>query len=132
RRLASNSVGFVLVGRRADRLATLAAALKLRGARAAPPAVSDLSDMKSCENRFRKFCDRLAMPDQVLIAYGVPGDQGAAEEDGDATRPNIDGNFTHAALQTQMAAKPLRRDKPRSIIVISSVAGDRGRRSNYV
>ena len=72
------------------------------------------------------------MPDQVLIAYGMLGDQPAAEEDAEATRAIIDVNFTSAALWLQMAAKHLSRDRPRSIIVISSVAGDRGRRSNYV
>jgi NAD(P)-dependent dehydrogenase (short-subunit alcohol dehydrogenase family) len=132
RRLASGGAAFVLVGRRGDRLATIAADLKARGAREALPLVSDLSDMASCESRFREFCARLAMPEQMLVAYGVLGDQQQAEEDADATRHIIDVNFTSAALWLQMAAKHLPRDKPRSIIVISSVAGDRGRRSNYV
>ena len=132
RRLASGGAAFVLVGRRGERLETIAADLEARGAREALAVVSDLSDMASCESRFREFCARLDMPDQVLLAYGVLGDQGQAEDDADATRAIIDVNFTSAALWLQMAAKHLPRDKPRSIIVISSVAGDRGRRSNYV
>lgn len=132
RRLARGGAGFVLVGRNGDRLATVAADLKARGAHEALPIVSDLSDMTSCESRFRQFCAHLAMPDQVFVAYGVLGDQSRAEEDADATRRVIDVNFTSTALWLQMAAKHLLRDKPRSIIVISSVAGDRGRRSNYV
>jgi len=132
RRLAGEGDAFVLVGRRGDRLATIATDLKARGAREALSVVSDLSEMTSCESRFREFCGRLAMPDQVLIAYGMLGDQREAEENADATRQIIDVNFTSAALWLQMAAKHLSRDRPRSIIVISSVAGDRGRRSNYV
>jgi NAD(P)-dependent dehydrogenase (short-subunit alcohol dehydrogenase family) len=132
RRLADGGAAFVLVGRRGDRLATVAADLKARGAREALPIVSDLSDMSSCEDRFREFCAHLGTPDQVLLAYGALGDQMKAEDDADATRALIDANFTSAALWLQMAAKLLPRDKPRAIIVISSVAGDRGRRSNYV
>jgi short-subunit dehydrogenase len=132
RRLARGGAAFVLVGRNGARLAAVAADLKARGAHEALPIVSDLSDMTACESRFREFCARLAMPDQVLLAYGVPDAQRRAEENADATRHVIDVNFTSAALWLQMAAKHLLRDKPRSIIVISSVAGDRGRRSNYV
>ena len=72
------------------------------------------------------------MPDQVLLAYGTLGDQAAAEDDAEQTRRDVDVNFTSVALWLQMAAKHLPRDKPRSIIVISSVAGERGRGSNYV
>jgi decaprenylphospho-beta-D-erythro-pentofuranosid-2-ulose 2-reductase len=132
RRLATTGAAFVLVGRRGDRLASIAADLKARGAREVLPIVSDLSTTASCESRFSEFCAHLDMPDQVLLAYGMLGDQDQAEEDADATRAIIDVNFTSAALWLQMAAKHLPRDKPRSIIVISSVAGDRGRRSNYV
>jgi decaprenylphospho-beta-D-erythro-pentofuranosid-2-ulose 2-reductase len=132
RRRASEGATFVLVGRRGERLETIAADLEARGARKAVPLVSDLSDMASCESRFEKFCHTLGMPDQVLLAYGMLGDQVGAEVDADATRRSLDVNFTSAALWLQMAAKHLTRDKPRWIIVISSVAGDRGRRSNYV
>ena len=132
RRLAGAGAAFVLVGRNGERLSTIAADLKARGASEAVPVTSDLADMSSCERRFLDFCARLAMPDQVLIAYGTLGDQPAAEDDAEATRTIIDVNFTSTALWLQMAAKHLSRDRPRSIIVISSVAGDRGRRSNYV
>jgi decaprenylphospho-beta-D-erythro-pentofuranosid-2-ulose 2-reductase len=132
RRLAAEGSSFVLVGRRGERLATIAADLEARGALKAAALVSDLSDMASCESRFAKFCATLGMPDQVLLAYGILGKQDAAENDADATRRSLDVNFTSAALWLQMAAKLLPRDKPRWIIVISSVAGDRGRRSNYV
>lgn len=131
RRLAGQGASFVLVARRADRLDSIAADLRARGACETRSVVSDLSDMSSCENRFRDFCACLDTPDQVLLAYGMLGDQKKAEDDADVTRAIIDVNFTSAALWLQMAAKLLPRDKRRVIIAISSVAGDRGRRSNY-
>lgn len=132
RRLAGEGASFVLVARRGERLETIAADLAARGAREVVPIVSDLSDMASCERRLSEFCARLGMPDQVLLAYGMLGEQVAAEDDADTTRRSLDVNFTSAALWLQMAAKHLPRDKPRWIIVMSSVAGDRGRGSNYV
>jgi NAD(P)-dependent dehydrogenase (short-subunit alcohol dehydrogenase family) len=72
------------------------------------------------------------MPDQVLLAYGVLGEQGRAESDPDETRRVLDVDFTSAALWIQLAAGHLLKDKQRWIIVVGSVAGDRGRQSNYV
>ena len=132
RRLAPKGASFALVARRQDRIDTIAADLEARGATSAVAIELDLSDMTSCESRFLAFCDALGMPDQVLLAYGALGDQLASEEDAEITRRIIDVNFTSAALWLQMAAKHLPHDKPRAIVVISSVAGDRGRRSNYV
>jgi NAD(P)-dependent dehydrogenase (short-subunit alcohol dehydrogenase family) len=129
---ANEGASFVLVGRRAERLETIAADLKARGAIEVVPVVSDCSNMDSCESRYLDFCRSLGPPDQVLLAYGMLGDQSAAENDAEQTRSIIDVNFTSAALWLQIAAKHLPRDKTRWIIVISSVAGDRGRRSNYV
>jgi short-subunit dehydrogenase len=132
RRLACGGASFVLVARRAQRLETIAADLKARGACEAVPIISDLSDMASCESRFREFCACLGTPDQVLLAYGVLGEQREAEDDPEKIRHIIDVNFTSAALWLQTAAKYLPRDKRRFVVVIGSVAGDRGRRSNYV
>jgi NAD(P)-dependent dehydrogenase (short-subunit alcohol dehydrogenase family) len=132
RRLADQGASFTLVARRKDRLDTIAGDLKARGAGEAVTIVSDLADLDSAEARFREFCQPLGMPDQVLIAYGVLGEQEAAEDSAEATRKILDVNFTSAALWLQMAAKLLPRDRPRFIVVIGSVAGDRGRRSNYV
>ena len=43
----------------------------------------------------------------------------------------IDTDFNSAALWMQAAADILPKDRPRTLIVIGSVAGDRGRQSNY-
>ena len=104
---ADEGASFVLVGRRAERLETIAADLKAWGAERTVSIVSDLSDMTSCESRFLDFCRPLGMPDQVLLAYGTLGDQDAAENDAEQTRRDIDVNFTSAALWLQMAAKHL-------------------------
>jgi short-subunit dehydrogenase len=132
RRLAPGGGRFVLVGRRLDRLQTIAADLMARGAAAAEAVVSDLADMTNVEQRFAEFCQRAGVPDEVLVAYGVLGDQKQAEADAAETRRLLDTNFVSAALWLHTAGTQLADGKPRTLIVLGSVAGDRGRMSNYV
>jgi len=62
----------------------------------------------------------------------VLGRQEEAEHDPAELQRIIDVNFTSAAIWLQTAAGHLGRDTPRHLIAIGSVAGDRGRQSNYV
>jgi len=132
RRRAEGGASFVLVGRNRARLDAIAADLKGRGGSKAVAVEADLVDTADADQRFGEFCAALGQPDQVVLAYGVLGDQAKAEDDPEETRRIIDVNFTSAAVWLQMAAKHLSQDKPRVLVVIGSVAGDRGRRSNYV
>ncbi len=133
RQRASAGGRLVLVGRQAARLDAVAADLRARGASEVATVATDLADMADAEPRFADMIARLGPPDEVLIAYGVLGEQAAAQDSADETRRLIDVNFTSAALWLQLAAKHLVEDgRPRTLVVIGSVAGDRGRQSNYV
>ena len=132
RRLAPGGGRFILVGRNPARLETIAADLALRGASATVVVVSDLADKGSVESRLGDYCNRLGMPDEMFLAYGVLGDQKTAEDDPAETARLLDVNFVGAALWLQAAAKHLADGRPRWLVVLGSVAGDRGRRSNYV
>lgn len=133
RQRAASGATLVLVARQAERLASVAADLSARGAARVETVVDDLSDMASAERRFSAMLDKAGLPDEVLLAYGVLGEQAAAEDSAEETRRVIDVNFTSAALWLQLAAKHLAADRrPRTLVVIGSVAGDRGRQSNYV
>ena len=138
RQRAAAGARFVLVGRQAGRLDAMAEDLKARGAAEVATVASDLSDMAGAEPRFADMLARLGAPDEMLLAYGVLGEQSAAQDSADETRRLIDVNFTSAALWLQLAAKLLTAPhlledgRPRTLVVIGSVAGDRGRRSNYV
>ena len=131
RRLAAAGTRFVLVARNAARLEAVAADLKARGAGAAVTVVLDLAAAGDPDLSFRDLCGRLGFPDQVLLAYGMLGPSPAAETTVPEMRRIIDTNFTSAALWLQAAARLLPKDRPRTLIVVGSVAGDRGRRSNY-
>lgn len=131
RRRAAAGARFVLVARNAERLKVVAADLTARGATAAVGVTSDLADMEACEQRFLDFCSRMGWPDEVLFAYGILGHQDEAESEPEEVRRVIDVNFTSTAQWLQLAAKHLQGGKSRALIVIGSVAGDRGRCSNY-
>ncbi len=129
---AAAGSSFVLVARNAERLEALRSDLEARGGARAVAIASDLADMDGCEGRLTQFLAAIGPPDEVLLAYGILGDQAQAQESAEETRRLIDVNFTSAALWLQLCAKHLGREKPCALIVIGSVAGDRGRQSNYV
>lgn len=131
RRKALEGAVLVLAGRNDAALQANAADLRARGASAVDVVVADLADSSAIPEAVGR-CAGAAGFDQVLLAYGILGDQARAEADLAFARNVIDVNFTSAALwllallQAQPAARPL------TLLVIGSVAGDRGRRSNFV
>ena len=132
RRLAAKGARFVLVARNPSHLEAVAADLKARGAGAVATAVLDLVATSDPDASFRDLSGRLGFPDQVVVAYGMLGPVSAAETTAAEMRQIIDTNFTSVALWLQAAARLLPKDRPRTLVVIGSVAGDRGPRSHYV
>jgi short-subunit dehydrogenase len=122
---------FVLAGRLEDRLAAIAADLVACGAASAAPFVIDLAAIDGIEPAAQALRARFGEPDEAVIAYGVLGEQAVAERDLAIARAMIDTNFTSAALWTLALLK----DRPAgrfSLVGIGSVAGDRGRASNFI
>jgi decaprenylphospho-beta-D-erythro-pentofuranosid-2-ulose 2-reductase len=70
--------------------------------------------------------------DLVLLAFGVLGDQAEAEHDPHAAVQIADTNYTGAVSALTIAAERLRAQGGGTIVVLSSVAAQRPRPSNYV
>lgn len=68
----------------------------------------------------------------IVVCHGYLGDQALAQRDGQETERIIRVNFTSAATLLHEAAAYFERERRGFICAISSVAGDRGRQSNYV
>ena len=117
-----------LVARHPERLATVAADLRARGASAVTAAVHDL-DLDSADLVVAAAA-ALGGLDVVLVAQGVLGDPAEYDQSAEAAlrvlRTNLLGPV---ALLTRIA--PLLQAGA-CIAVLSSVAGDRGRASNGV
>ena len=89
----------------------------------------DAVDYASHNDFFKKFDPK---PDGVVLAFGYLGNQQDAQQDFNEARHIIETNFTGAASILEIIASDFERRGHGFIIGISSVAGERGRQSNYV
>jgi decaprenylphospho-beta-D-erythro-pentofuranosid-2-ulose 2-reductase len=132
RLLASQGASLVLVARNQERLNVLKSDLLVRGASSVETLQSDLADISLHAQLITTVLTRHADLSSVLIAYGILGDQKEAERDFAVARQILDVNFTSVVSLLTPLANHFEKLARGSIIVISSVAGDRGRQSNYL
>jgi hypothetical protein len=82
---------------------------------------------------FAAFVDALpSLPDVVISVVGLLGDQRRAQTDMDHASEIMRSNYEGPALILSLFAERFRARGHGGIVGISSVAGDRGRGSNYV
>ncbi|MDQ3282844.1 MAG: SDR family NAD(P)-dependent oxidoreductase, partial [Acidobacteriota bacterium] len=126
---ARDGASLFLVARDAARVEAVAADLRVRGAAAVEVLVADLADRSRDASIVAAAGEDV---DLVLIAHGSLPDQQAIDRDPGAQREAFDLNATSFVALIAEFANVLERRKRGTIAVIGSVAGDRGRRSNYV
>lgn len=81
----------------------------------------------------RAFYDSLqTKPDITICVFGYMKDNEVVISDFEETRKTIDTNFTGAISILNIVAEDYTRQQKGSIAGISSVAGERGRQSNYI
>lgn len=131
RLVAQDGAELLLVGRNTDHLKANAADIVGRGGVAAAE-VRDLAGAVDYDVVVRGLIDRHGLPDEVLVAYGILGDQARALLDLKHAREIIEVNFTSVALWLLAISRLRDPGRPLSLVVIGSVAGDRGRGSNFV
>jgi short-subunit dehydrogenase len=132
RLLAARADSLYLVGRRADALEAIAADLKVRGAPQVGFEVLDANDLPSLPAMLARATQALAGLDTVLIAHGTLSDQKACEASGELTVQELTTNAISTVVLLTTVAQQFEQHGAGTIAVISSVAGDRGRASNYV
>jgi short-subunit dehydrogenase len=129
RLLADDGWSFDLFARSTDELERQVADLRARGSQACGHAV-DLVSPDAVEKLASVLASR--PPDLVLIAFGVLGYTTTAAHDlGQATRL-LEVNFNAPARLSLICANALEGNNKGVLAVIGSVAGDRGRQSNYI
>jgi decaprenylphospho-beta-D-erythro-pentofuranosid-2-ulose 2-reductase len=132
RMLAQRGDALYLVARNEARLAAIASDLSVRGSPRVGTEVLDANDLAAHEAMLARAESFLAGCDMVLIAHGTLSDQKACENSVELTLQEINTNaLSVVALLTRIANRLAQR-RAGTIAVISSVAGDRGRGSNYV
>mgnify|MGYP002858936236 CR=1 FL=1 len=88
----------------------------------------DILDFQSHTNFFQSFQQK---PDGVICFIGLLGDQQKSEMDFNETETVIDSNFTGIVSLLNIFANYFEEKEDGFIVAVSSVAGDRGRKSNY-
>ena len=128
----TGEVTFVLVGRSAERLGQIARDLETRNARcAAEVRVADLTDPAAVRS---VVDDAVAAGgiDIALLAQGTLPEQEAAGADLAATASALTLNAVSPVLFAQAIADAMLARGTGSLAILGSVAGDRGRKSNYL
>lgn len=132
RRLAADGAAFVLVSRREDRLEALAADLRVRGAKQVETIRLDVRETARHAKVVAEAFARMPLLDTVLVAHGALVDQEVAGRDPEAALEGLAVNFTSVVSLLTLVAPRLEEAGRGTIAVIGSVAGDRGRKRNYV
>jgi decaprenylphospho-beta-D-erythro-pentofuranosid-2-ulose 2-reductase len=129
---AAKGAGFFLLARNGARLERLAADLKVRGASSVETALLDVNDIASHQPLLNKAHDALGRFDVALLAHGTLGDQQKCEAEVEAALEELQTNAVSTIALLTALANMMEKQQGGTIAVISSVAGDRGRPSNYV
>jgi short-subunit dehydrogenase len=132
RAAAEHGDAIFLVGRSEQRLEETAADLRVRGALTTGTFVMDLRDTARHAEMIEAGDKAMGGFDTLLLAYGTLTDQAAAERDPDVLQRELATNFTSAAALLMLVGNRFEAQKKGAIGVITSVAGDRGRQSNYI
>ncbi|MBT8185487.1 MAG: SDR family oxidoreductase [Eudoraea sp.] len=129
RKYAEQGFNLYLAARNSDTLEEFAADLRIRMDCEVATLELDILDYKS----HQLFYDSLKeKPVGVISAVGYLGDQEKAEKDFMEASRQIDTNFTGIVSFFNIVAMDFEERKAGFICGISSVAGDRGRKSNFI
>lgn len=137
---AAQGAAFVLIDRNEDRLKVVADDLKARGAKEVHTITADLADMDKHVNLVKQIQQHMT-PTVYFFAYGTLTDQQKGQSNFAYTHDELHLNFVSvASLLTEIVNVSLAKSDLKNrgnaaavtLAAISSVAGDRGRGSNYI
>jgi decaprenylphospho-beta-D-erythro-pentofuranosid-2-ulose 2-reductase len=129
---AAQGARLYLVARSQEKLAATADDLRVRGAAQVETAVLDLPQTARHPAIVEDAFLKLEELDVALLAHGVLPEQARCEYDVETTLNTLEVNFTSTIAMLTLLANRFEAQRHGCIAVISSVAGDRGRQSNYV
>jgi decaprenylphospho-beta-D-erythro-pentofuranosid-2-ulose 2-reductase len=122
----------VLAGREGPRLTEAAGEAKAAGAEVVETVAFDATDTGRHQAFADQVFERFGDFDIVLVAAGLLGDQAADEVDPVAAATVMATNYAGLASALLAVAGRLRHQGHGRLIVLSSVAGERARRANFI
>lgn len=132
RRFAQQGHHLYLLARQQERLQELANDLRIRGAGSVFIATFDANNFASHPALLQQVFTTFTHLDIALIAHGTLSNQQACERDFNLALQELHTNALSVISLLTYLANVFEQQQAGCIAVISSVAGDRGRQSNYV
>lgn len=130
--LSGSPKAVVLLGRERVRIERVAQDLRVRNPQSTISVeTTDFLDPVQIQEWVSRVC-REGSPDVVLIAHGSLPDQKACQQDLTAVRQVLELNGISPVLFAEAFATHMEKAGGGKLAIIGSVAGDRGRKSNYV
>jgi len=130
--LAANAYQrLILVARSDSKLEQLASHFRVTCQVEVDTVSSNLADCSQHATLFRRLAEMSADLAEVLVCYGELSDQQKSNEDPDYALEQFVTNGSSAVSLWAHAAQALKQRGGGTLIAVSSVAGDRGRRSNF-
>ena len=127
REFARHGFNLVLAARDADELNRIAADARIRGANVETREFHALDYASHAD--FWRECGDVA---GVVVCFGILPDEAKARGDWDKCGPMLEVNFNANVSLLNLVADTFEKRERGFIGVLSSVAGDRGRRTNYL
>ena len=129
KKYAGEGWNLILAARNLAMLEPVAGDLSVRSNAEVSMVEFDAKDFQS----HQKFYDALSIkPDAVICVFGYMGDQIKARTDFEEVQKTINVNYTGMVSILNIVAADFEKRGQGSIAAVSSVAGDRGRQSNYI
>lgn len=132
RKLAEEKNNLILTARRPAELEKLKSDLEIRYNIEVTIKEFHALDYAAHEGFFEDVLTQSNGIDGIILMYGAMADQKEAERDFDLSQNMIDVNFTSAVSILNIAANYFEEKQSGFISAVSSVAGDRGRQTNYI
>jgi short-subunit dehydrogenase len=128
-RFASEGYAVTLAGRDLERVKIISADLSIRYNVPVLPVAFDAIDFTAHQKFYEQL---LPKPDIAICVFGLLGDQIIAQSDWKKCADILHSNYTGAVSILNIIANDFEKRQQGVIVGISSVAGDRGRQSNYL
>ena len=121
-----------LIARDPSKLETIKRDLKIRGAKAVYTASFEANLFETHEALIEQAFETLGCVDTLLIAHGSLPNQELCQTDAIKAIEALNTNGVSFVSLLTYGATKMEQQRSGNIVVITSVAGDRGRQSNYI
>ena len=129
REYAKNGYDIYLAGRNISELEAFAEDIRVRSQRVVELVELDILDYPSHQTFYNSLIEK---PLGIIVAVGYLGEQEKAQLDNQEAQKIIDTNYSGVVSLLNIIANDFEERRAGFIVGISSVAGDRGRKSNYI